>query len=91
MPARLAKWSMNKSHMFSAYGSGEAVLSTILVGRELGMPAMASLRSIHNIKNKHSLSADLMVGLVLKSGMADYFRMVESTDCGSHLRDESEG
>ena len=76
---RLA-WSMNKSHMFSAYGSGEAVLSTILVGRELGLPAMASLRSIHNIKNKHSLSADLMVGLVLKSGMADYFRMVESTD-----------
>ena len=76
---RLA-WSMNKSHMFSAYGSGEAVLSTILVGRELGLPSMASLRSIHNIKNKHSLSADLMVGLVLKSGMADYFRMVESTD-----------
>ena len=44
------------------------------------MPAMASLRSIHIIKGKHSLSADLMVALVLKSGLAEYFQMVESTD-----------
>ena len=41
---------------------------------------MASLRSVHLIKGKHCLSADLMVALVLKSGKADYFRMVESTD-----------
>ena len=45
----------------------------VLLGRELGMPAMASLRSVHNIKGKHALSAELMVALVLKSGLAEYF------------------
>ena len=59
---------MHDSRMFSAYGTPQAVLSTVLLGRELGMPAMAALRSVHVIEGKHSLSADLMVALVLKSG-----------------------
>ena len=71
---------MHESRMFSAYGTPQAVLSTVLLGRELGMPAMASLRSVHVIEGKHSLSADLMVALVLKSGLAEYFQMLESTD-----------
>ena len=79
MPVQLAQW-MHDSRMFSAYGTPQAVLSTMLLGRELGMPAMAALRSVHVIEGKHSLSADLMVALVLKSGMAEYFQLVESTD-----------
>ena len=75
---RLAQ-RMHDSHMFSGYGNGPAVLSTILLGRELGIPAMAALRSVHLIEGKHSLSADLMVALVLRSGMAEYFQMSEST------------
>ena len=75
----LSKW-LHESRMFSAYGSPQAVLSTVLLGRELGLPTMAALRSIHNIQGKHSLSAELMVALVLKSGMAEYFRLVETTD-----------
>ena len=76
---QLAKW-MHESRMFSSYGTPQAVLSTMLLGRELGMPAMAALRSVHVIEGKHSLSADLMVALVLKSGMAEYFQLEESTD-----------
>ena len=76
---RLAQ-RMHDSHMFSAYGTPQAVLSTVLLGRELGMPAMAALRTVHIIEGKHSLSADLMVALVLKSGLAEYFQMVESND-----------
>ena len=72
--------SLHKSHMFNGYGSPEAVLSTLLLGRELGLPAMASLRSVHIIKGKHSLSAALMVALVLKSGLAEYFTLIETTD-----------
>ena len=72
---------MHDSRMFLGdYGTPQAVLGTILLGRELGIPAMASLRTVHIIDNKHSLSADLMVALVLKSGMAEYFQMVESTE-----------
>ena len=76
---QLAKW-MHESRMFSAYGTPQAVLSTVLLGRELGLPAMAALRSVHVIEGKHSLSADLMVGLILKSGLAEYFQLIESTD-----------
>lgn len=71
---------MWKSGMFSAYGTPEAVLSTVLTGRELGLPAMASLRCIYNLEGKHSLSASLMVALVLKSGMAEYFEPVSFSE-----------
>lgn len=71
---------MWKSGMFSAYGTPEAVLSTVLTGRELGLPAMASLRCIYNLEGKHSLSASLMVALVLKSGMAEYFEPISFSE-----------
>ena len=58
----LAKW-LHESRMFSAYGTPQGILSTILLGRELGLPTMAALRSVHIIEGKHSLSADLMVAL----------------------------
>jgi hypothetical protein len=51
--ARVLAEDMYRSAMFSSYGSPQAVLSTVMVGRELGLPAMASLRSIHNIEGRH--------------------------------------
>lgn len=74
--ARLLAKDMFESRMFSAYGSPQAVLSTVMVGRELGLPAMASLRSVHNIEGKHSLAASLMLALVLKSGLAEFFEPI---------------
>lgn len=64
------------SRMFAGYGNENAVLSTILLGRELGIGAMGSLRGIHNIKGKHALSADLMAALVIQSGKAKFFEPV---------------
>lgn len=78
--ARTLAQDMFQSHMFSAYGSPQAVLSTVMLGRELGLPAMAALRSVHVIEGKHSLGAALMVALVLKSGLADYFEPISVTD-----------
>lgn len=72
--ARTLAKDMYDSRMFAAgYGNPPAILSTVMVGRELGLPAMASLRSIHIIEGKHGLSASLMVALVLRSGLALYF------------------
>lgn len=68
--------TMFQSKMFTGYGNDAAVLSTIMLGRELGIPAMGSLRQIHIIEGKHSLSAQLMVALVMRSGQAEYFEPV---------------
>lgn len=78
--ARTLAKDLFDSRMFSAYGTPQGVLSTVMVGRELGLPAMASLRSIHNIEGRHSLSAALMAALVLKSGMAEYFEPISFSE-----------
>ena len=65
---------MFKSRLFSAYGTPQGVLSTILAGRELGLSAMASLRAFHIIEGKPTLSADLIRALIMQSGKAEYFR-----------------
>lgn len=57
----------------------ESALAIILAGRELGLTAMQSLRSIHIIEGKPTLSADLMVALVKRSPTCQYFKLVEST------------
>ncbi len=67
---------VHASRLFSAYGTAQGVLTTVMVGRELGLPAMASLRSIHIVEGRHSLSSSLMVALILRSGLAEFFRPV---------------
>jgi 5'-3' exonuclease len=70
---------MFESRLFSAYGTPQAVLSTLIAGRELGLQAMASLRAIHIVEGKPTLSADLIRALILRSGKAEYFRCSERT------------
>jgi hypothetical protein len=78
--ARLLATDMHQSRMFGAYGTPQAVLSTVMLGRELGLPALAALRSVHIIDGKHTLSAALMVALILKSGLAEYFEPLSFDD-----------
>lgn len=56
-----------------------AALAVIVQGREFGLTAMQSLRSIHVIDGKPTFSADMMVALVHRSGLAEFFRCVETT------------
>lgn len=67
------------SRLFAAHGTPEAVMSTILAGRELGFTMMASLRGFHVIDGKPTLSAGAIHSLVLRSGKAKFFRCVERT------------
>lgn len=62
------------------YVTGESILSTIIAGREMGLPAMASLRAFHIIDNKPTLSAGVIHAKVLTSGLAEYFRCTERTE-----------
>lgn len=75
--ARTLAMDMFQARLFSSYGTPQAILSTVMVGREMGIPAMASLRGIHIVEGKHALSSALIVGLVLKSGLAEFFEPLE--------------
>jgi len=57
----------------------EAAFAVICTGRELGLTAMQSLRSIHIIEGKPTMSADLMVALVKRSPVCRHFSLVETT------------
>lgn len=60
--------------------SPEAAFAIIATGRELGLTAMQSLRSIHVIQGKTILSADLVAALVKsRRDVCSYFMLVEST------------
>lgn len=74
----LSNWIF-QSRLFSAYGHPAGVLTTILAGREMGLPAMASLRALHIVEGKPTLAADFIRARVLQSGLVDYFRCSERT------------
>jgi hypothetical protein len=49
-------------------GNVPAITATILYGREIGLPPMQSLRSVHMIKGRPALAAEAMRGLALAAG-----------------------
>lgn len=55
------------------------VLMTIMAGQEMGLAPMAALKAFHIIEGKPVMSADCMVGLVLASRKAVYFRCLKSS------------
>jgi hypothetical protein len=58
----------------------EAAFAIVLTGRELGLTAMQSLRSLHIIEGKPTMSADLVAALVKsRPEVCEYFRLVESS------------
>jgi hypothetical protein len=65
------------ARLFPGYGSAPAILSTILIGRELGLQSGASLRGFNIIEGRHAMTADLIRARVLNSPLCEYFRIVE--------------
>lgn len=55
-------------------------MAIVMTGRELGLPPMASLRSIHIVEGKPTMSADLMAGLALSRLPGATFRVLSTTD-----------
>lgn len=78
--ARVMAQDMFAARLFNGFGNAPACLAAIVMGRELGLSAIASLRGIHVIEGRPSLSAGLMVALVLRSGLAEYFEPVTISD-----------
>jgi hypothetical protein len=60
--------------------TAEAAFAIIATGRELGLTAMQSLRTIHVIEGRPTLSADLVAALCKsRRDVCAYFMLVEST------------
>ena len=77
----LAKILVNSKLLPRSVQTAEAAFTIIATGRELGLTAMQSLRSIHVIEGKPSLSADLILALVKnRRDVCTWFRLVTSTD-----------
>lgn len=79
--ARSLAETIAKSSLLPAalVGKSADVLVQILAGRELGLEPMTAIRSIHIINGKPTLAADAMVGLVLGSGLAEYFAQTDAS------------
>ena len=55
-------------------------LVILATGYELGLSPMQSLRAIHVIEGKPSISADGLAAIVKRSPVCEYFREIETTD-----------
>lgn len=58
----------------------EQAVTIIATGRELGFSMMQSLRLIHVVEGKPTLSADAMASLVMRSPVCEYLTPIEMTD-----------
>lgn len=76
---RLAR-HLFESRLYTKFTNRESILAVLLRGRALGLDATTSLDAFHVIQGRPTMSADLIVGLVLNSPKCEYFRMVESDD-----------
>lgn len=78
--ARLSNAVVRSGLAPSSVNRAEDAMIILMSGAELGLTAMQSLRSIHVIKGRPVLSADLMVALVRRSPSCEFFDLIELTN-----------
>jgi len=75
--ATLARYAV-ASKLYNV-SSPEAALMILLTGRDLGLTASQSLRAVYVVSGKPVVSSDAMVAAIRRSGLADSWRVTEST------------
>lgn len=63
----------------SGIKSPQAAVALIVYGAERGLSLMQSLTSVYVVEGRPSMSAEMMVALVLASPQCEWFHLVEST------------
>ena len=69
-----------KSGMFGDVQSAAKCFVKVLAGKELGIPAFASMTGIHLIQGKPALSANLMAALIKGSGKYRYKKIKHTSE-----------
>lgn len=75
-----AKALVSSGFLPKAVNTPEKAIAVALAGRELGLPMMQALRSIHIIDGKPVMAADMMAALVHRRIPGARLRVVESTN-----------
>lgn len=70
---------MFNSRMYPQFPNVEAIMATIAEARERGIPAGTALRNAYVVKGRLAWSAAFLAGLVMSSGKARVFKIVETT------------
>lgn len=65
------------SGLFGVRGTADA-FTIMLTGRSLNLDVMTSLRAIHVVEGKPTLSADLMLAICRRSPTCEFFKLIES-------------
>jgi 5'-3' exonuclease len=76
---QMATVLFNSRH-YSKYGSEKGTFSAIMLGRELGLGAVASLMGLHIISDKPFLSANLMRALAEAHQDCEWIMIVQADD-----------
>lgn len=71
---------LNDSRLYPNLGSREAIFTVILRGRSLGLDAATACAMFHVVEGRPVMHAELICGLVVRSGKAQYFRCLETDD-----------
>lgn len=71
---------MAASGMFKDATDAPKAVARVIAGRELGIGPMASLQGINIIQGRVTLSANLIAGLIKRSGRYDYRATVNDTE-----------
>lgn len=68
------------SGLFRGHNNVQSIFAVIATGRTMGIDAMTAVRGIDIIEGKPRLSSALFVGMILRSGVAKYWQLVQSTE-----------
>jgi len=74
---KLAKY-LFESRLYGQFPNEQAILAIVLRGRALGLDATTALANFHVIEGKPAMNAALLVGIVIRSGAAEYLEWSES-------------
>jgi len=69
-----------QSRLYSKFSNAQAIMVTIMRGRSLGLDATTALDGINVIQGKPTMSAALMVGLVMSNSKCQYLYCDSTTD-----------
>lgn len=65
-----------KSRMFGDWPNPEAIMAIVMRGRTMGIDAVTSLAGFHFVKGRPAMSAQMMIGLIKRNPMCEWFRFV---------------